>query len=83
MKDLNFSEPPPSFLSTRTARGCYDIFFLFVCFFKILLICRVRGREGEREGEKHQCVVASCAPTTGGLACNPACAPTGNQTGNL
>ena len=30
-----------------------------------------RGREGEREGEKHQCVVASHAPTTGDLACNP------------
>ena len=24
-----------------------------------------RGREGEREGEKHQCVVASCASPTG------------------
>ena len=24
---------------------------------------RQRGREGEREGEKHQCVVASHAPT--------------------
>ena len=23
-----------------------------------------RGREGESEGEKHQCVVASCAPPT-------------------
>ena len=29
---------------------------------------------------KHQCVVASCAPPTGDLACNPACALTGNQT---
>ena len=26
---------------------------------------------GEREGEKHQCVVVSCAPPTGDLACNP------------
>ena len=26
---------------------------------------RQRGREGEREGEKHQCVVASPIPPTG------------------
>ena len=41
-------------------------------FFKIyLFIFRERGREGEREGEKHQCVVASCAPPTGDLAHSP------------
>ena len=28
-------------------------------------------REGEREKEKHQCVVASCTPPTGDLAHNP------------
>ena len=33
------------------------------------------GREGEREGEKHQCVVASSAPSTRGLACNPGMCP--------
>ena len=27
--------------------------------------------EGEREGEKDQCVVASQGPPTGDLACNP------------
>ena len=27
-----------------------------------LFIYRERGRKGEREGEKHQCVVASQAP---------------------
>ena len=32
-----------------------------------------------REGEKHQCVVASHAPPIGDLACNQACALTGNQ----
>ena len=26
---------------------------------------------GEREGEKHQCVAASCTPPTGDLAHNP------------
>ena len=34
-----------------------------------------RGREREREGEKHQCVVASHAPATGDLACNPGICP--------
>ena len=36
---------------------------------------RQRGREGEREGEKHQCVVASHAPPTGDLAHNPGMRP--------
>ena len=36
-----------------------------------LLIFRHSRREGAREGEKHQCVVASPAPPTGDLACNP------------
>ena len=31
---------------------------------------RERGREGEREGEKHQ-LVACLTPSTGELACNP------------
>ena len=29
-----------------------------------------RGKEGEREGDKQQCVVASPVPPTGDLACN-------------
>ena len=33
------------------------------------------GREGEREGEKCQCVVASPAPPTGDMACNPGMCP--------
>ena len=46
-------------------------------FFKILFIYfrRERGREGEREGEKHQCVVVSHVPPTGDLACNPGMCP--------
>ena len=36
----------------------------------IYLFFRERGREGEREGEKHPCVVVSCAAPTGDLACN-------------
>ena len=41
-------------------------FFLFYLF-----IFRERGREGEREGERHQCVVASRMSPTRDLACNP------------
>ena len=36
---------------------------------------RERGREGEREGEKHQCVVASHALSTGDLAPKPGMCP--------
>ena len=32
-------------------------------------------REGEREGGKHQCVVACHVPCTGDLACNPGMCP--------
>ena len=35
----------------------------------------VESREGEREGEKHQCVVASHEPPTGDLAQNPGMYP--------
>ena len=34
-----------------------------------------REREGKREREKHQCVVASWASPTGDLACNPGMCP--------
>ena len=34
-----------------------------------------RGREGEREGKKHQCEVASCMPPTEDLADNPGMSP--------
>ena len=37
-----------------------------------LFIFRERGREGEREGEKHQCAVAYHTPPTGG---NPGMCP--------
>ena len=47
--------------------GFFKIFYLF--------IFRERGREGEREGEKHQCVVASHVAPTGELAHNPGMCP--------
>ena len=40
-----------------------------------VFIFRQKGRGKEREGEKHQCVVASRAPPTGDLACNPGMCP--------
>ena len=47
-------------------------------FFKVyLFIFRVRGREGDREGEKHQCVVSSSVPPTRDLARNPGMCPDG------
>ena len=49
-------------------------------FLKILFL--ERGWEGERKGEKHQCVVASRIPPTGYLAHNPGMCPDGNQTGD-
>ena len=44
-----------------------------VCIY--LFIFRERGTEGEREEEKHPCVVASQAPATGDLAHNPGMCP--------
>ena len=43
--------------------------------FIVLFIFRETGREGEREEEKHQCVVTYCAPLNGDLACNPGMCP--------
>ena len=44
--------------------------FLSFFFRFYLFIFRERRKEGEREGEKHQCVVSSHAPPTGDLAHN-------------
>ena len=57
-----------------------DILFCEVSaqvFFKrfYFYIFRERGKEGEREGQKHQCVVASRAPPNGDLAHNPGTCP--------
>ena len=63
----------------------YTYFFFLESFFIIIIFYfQTRGREGEREGEKHQCVVASCTPPTGGATwpATQACALIGNQTGD-
>ena len=46
-------------------------------FFKrfYLLIFSEREREGEREGEKHQCVVAPHVPSTEDMVHNPGMCP--------
>ena len=49
------------------------IYLFFKRFY--LFIFRERGWEGEREGEKCQCVVTSCLSPTGDLACNPGMCP--------
>ena len=52
------------------------LFFLILFIYPgILFIFRQRGREGLREGEKHQHVVASRMPPTRDLALNPGMCP--------
>ena len=50
-----------------------DILFYF--FKDFIYLCLERGKEGEREGGKHRCVVASHTSPTGHLACNPGMSP--------
>ena len=60
--------------SNNDLANSFIVFILFYFYFLkdfIYFIFTQRGREGEKEGEKHQCVVASHVPHTGDLACNP------------
>ena len=67
--------------SVRKRRGGKSLPLFSFSFLKnifkrfYLLLFRQRGRVGERVEEKHQCVVASCAPPTGDLARNPGMCP--------
>ena len=54
--------------------------FFFLVNKRFYLFFREKRREGEREGEKHQCVVASHTPPTGDLACNPGMCPDWEST---
>ena len=58
--------------------GVFILFYFLLGFY--LFIFREGGREGEREREKHQCVVASLTTPSGDLAGNQALALTGNRT---
>ena len=49
-------------------------FLIFVKDFYLFIYFYTEGK-GEREGGKHHCVVASCMPPTGDLACNPGMCP--------
>ena len=54
----------------------FIVILAFLFFLRFYLFnFRERGREGEREGEKDQCVVASPTSPTGNLACNPGMCP--------
>ena len=55
------------------SRALHFSFLLFLRFY--LFIFRQRGREGEREGMKHQCVVALSVPPLGDLGPNPGICP--------
>ena len=59
-----------------------NLFFFFLDY--LFIYFRERGREGEREREKHQYVAASHSPLTGDLTwpATQACALTGNLTGD-
>ena len=56
-------------------RKWYTYIYIYHLFIFIYLFFRERGREGGREGEKHQCVVVSHMSPTGDLACNPGTCP--------
>ena len=58
-------------ITMDTLTFCTDRCFEEIYSLNILFIFRKRGRERE----KHQCVVASCAPPTGDLGCNPGMCP--------
>ena len=51
------------------------VYRIFKKYFILFFIFRERGREGERQGEKHQCVFASCMPPTRDLGRNPGICP--------
>ena len=48
---------------------------MYIYIFNFIYFIFREGAGGEREGEKHQCVVASWVPPTRDLACNPGMCP--------
>ena len=62
----------------RTLSGFFFFkltFWVFSFFFLRFYLFLEREKKGEREGEKHQCVAASCTPLTRDLAHNPDVCP--------
>ena len=89
LKFLNWTKPNKSkvhmVLSVKWVSGLNMLYTsLYITFQSrfCLFIFREKGREGVREGEKHQCVVASHTALTGIWPATQACALTGNQTGD-
>ena len=62
-------------LKTKFTNFKKEILFIYLFIHSFLDRVREVERGGEREGEKHQCVVASHVPPTGDLACNPGMCP--------
>ena len=81
-------DKPWATLTTRDFVGSnhilchWNLFTFYFLFLKILFIFRESGREGERDGEKHQCMVVPNTPPTGTWPATQASALTGNPTGN-
>ena len=57
----------------RKRKACAYLYSFFLRFY--FFLDRVPGREGEREGEKHQCAGASRTAPTGDLARHPGMCP--------
>ena len=60
--------PHPNPVKSNLHKFFKKAYYLFIYF-------REGGRESEKEGEKHQCVVASYMPPTGDLAGNSGMCP--------
>ena len=69
------------------SQGCWGL-TLLLCLFPVPILFQKdfiyleRGREGEKEGEKHQCVVALTRPLLGAWPATQAHALSGNGTGD-
>ena len=66
---------PCGYCGKQDGRGLllWSLYSFFFLRFYLLIF-----REGKGEGEKHQCVVASCTPSAGDLPATQACALIGN-----
>ena len=54
---------------------CVNVPQLFFFFKTLFILFLEKGREGETEGEKHQCVIPFWVSPTGDLACNSGMCP--------
>ena len=59
----------------RVQQGMHRLYAHTQLFFKRFYLFRESEREGDREEEKHQCVVVSQVSPTGDLAHNPGLCP--------